>query len=57
MAVDIDINDAWHNRVHIEVKLTGLRRFRFRVWIAKHLIALALWITGASFEFVSEEEE
>lgn len=38
-------------KITIHVKITGVREFWVRLWIARWLIALAVWITGMGFQW------
>ena len=51
----LDIGKEMHN-VTLEVKVVGLRKFRFRAWLAVKLISLAAWIMPFETLVVGEDE-
>ena len=51
--VETSIADVMKQTV-IEVRVTGIRQFRVRTWIAFGLIGVAIWIFGAGFEWSFE---
>jgi len=40
----------------VRVPVVVTREFRVRAWIALHLIALGVWIAGASFNVIRTRE-
>lgn len=46
----IDVERMAQRHVSITVKLTGMRRLRFRVWLGTQLLKLAGWVLPARVE-------
>jgi len=43
-------------QVTISVRFKGIRVWRVKMWLAVQLIHLAVWLTGAGFEFEGLED-
>lgn len=43
-------------QMEMEIRITGLRRFRARVWLGKHILRFGAWIVGAEHISVVVEE-
>ncbi len=42
------------NKMTINVKIIGIRRFKFKLWIARQLFKLAGTVTGMTIKFEEE---
>jgi hypothetical protein len=45
----LDISKAMQD-VEVTVELTGMNKYRFRLWLAMRFIRLGIWIMGANFK-------
>ena len=56
----IDAMDLWHQsepRLTVTVTMTGVREFKYRIWIASRLVALACRIGHMGFELETDQGE
>lgn len=49
MIVNVNVNDLAQS-VKMEVRVIGLQRFKFRVWLGTGLIRLGAWVVGTDIE-------
>jgi len=43
--VDVDCTDALKN-LTLTVNVTGIRKAKFRLWLAMRIIAIGVWVSG-----------
>lgn len=51
MDVEVDVRKL-SSRITMNVRLRGLRAWRWQVWVARQLIGLAAWVLGTGIEIV-----
>lgn len=52
--VTLDLNKDVVPKITINVKYTGIRKLKIKLWLAKLLIKLAIGITGLGIKFEND---
>ena len=52
---NVPIKEAMRKHATLTVNITGMRRYRVRLWIAGQLCRLAAWIACCGIEFKDDD--